>query len=60
MVEDASEAKPSARSNANSFTSYDHDMANAAAKAGIKDCHFIQKIGDQRIGDAAVARYERA
>lgn len=37
------------------FISYGHDMANAAAKAGMEYYDFIQ-----RIVDAAVARYERA
>lgn len=41
--------------NANPFISYGHDMANAAAKAGMEYGDFIQ-----RIVDAAVARYERA
>ena len=41
--------------NANPFISYGHDMANAAAKAGMDYSDFIQ-----RIVDAAVARYERA
>jgi D-alanine-D-alanine ligase len=41
--------------NANPFISYGHDMANAAAKAGMDYCEFIQ-----RIVDAAIARYERA
>jgi D-alanine-D-alanine ligase len=41
--------------NANPFISYGHDMANAAAKAGMEYCDFIQ-----RIVDAAIARYERA
>jgi D-alanine-D-alanine ligase len=41
--------------NANPFISYGHDMANAAAKAGMEYCDFIQ-----RIVDAAMARYERA
>jgi D-alanine-D-alanine ligase len=41
--------------NANPFISYGHDMANAAAKAGLEYCDFIQ-----RIVDAAVARYERS
>jgi D-alanine-D-alanine ligase len=41
--------------NANPFISYGHDMANAAAKAGMEYCAFIQ-----RIVDAAVERYERA
>jgi D-alanine-D-alanine ligase len=41
--------------NANPFISYGHDMANAAAKAGLEYCAFIQ-----RIVDAAVERYERA
>jgi D-alanine-D-alanine ligase len=41
--------------NANPFISYGHDMANAAAKAGMEYSDFIQ-----RIVDAAVARYERA
>jgi D-alanine-D-alanine ligase len=41
--------------NANPFISYGHDMANAAAKAGMKYCEFIQ-----RIVDTAVHRYERA
>jgi D-alanine-D-alanine ligase len=40
--------------NANPFISYGHDMANAAQKAGMKYCDFIQ-----RIVDAAVARYDR-
>jgi len=40
--------------NANPFISYGHDMANAAEKAGMDYCDFIQ-----RIVDAAVARYER-
>jgi hypothetical protein len=43
------------RANANPFISYGHDMANAAAKAGMDYADFIQ-----RIVDAAVARYERA
>jgi D-alanine-D-alanine ligase len=41
--------------NANPFISYGHDMANAAAKAGMEYNDFIQCIVD-----AAVARYERA
>jgi D-alanine-D-alanine ligase len=41
--------------NANPFISYGHDMANAAAKAGMKYGDFIQ-----RIVDAAIARYERS
>jgi D-alanine-D-alanine ligase len=41
--------------NANPFISYGHDMANAAAKAGLEYSDFIQ-----RIVDAAVCRYERA
>jgi D-alanine-D-alanine ligase len=41
--------------NANPFISYGHDMANAAAKAGMDYADFIQ-----RIVDAAVARYERS
>ena len=41
--------------NANPFISYGHDMANAAAKAGMEYYDFIQ-----RIVDAAIARYERA
>jgi D-alanine-D-alanine ligase len=40
--------------NANPFISYGHDMANAAAKAGMEYCDFIQ-----RIVDAAIARYDR-
>jgi D-alanine-D-alanine ligase len=40
--------------NANPFISYGHDMANAAEKAGMDYCDFIQ-----RIVDAAIARYER-
>ena len=40
--------------NANPFISYGHDMANAAAKAGLEYCDFIQ-----RIVDTAVARYAR-
>ena len=39
--------------NANPFISYGHDMANAAAKAGLEYNDFIQ-----RIVDAAMARYE--
>ena len=39
--------------NANPFISYGHDMANAAAKAGMKYGDFIQ-----RIVDTAMARYE--
>jgi hypothetical protein len=39
--------------NANPFISYGHDMANAAAKAGMEYSDFIQ-----RIVDAAMARYE--
>jgi D-alanine-D-alanine ligase len=41
--------------NANPFISYGHDMANAAAKAGMEYADFIQ-----RIVDAAVRRYERS
>jgi D-alanine-D-alanine ligase len=41
--------------NANPFISYGHDMANAAAKAGMEYRDLIQ-----RIVDSAVARYERA
>ena len=41
--------------NANPFISYGHDMANAAAKAGMEYNDFIQ-----RIVDAAKARYDRA
>ncbi|MBA3444467.1 MAG: ATP-grasp domain-containing protein [Gemmatimonadales bacterium] len=41
--------------NANPFISYGHDMANAAAKAGMEYYDFIQ-----RIVDAAIARYDRA
>lgn len=41
--------------NANPFISYGHDMANAAAKAGMDYYDFIQ-----RIVDAAIARYERS
>jgi D-alanine-D-alanine ligase len=41
--------------NANPFISYGHDMANAAAKAGMEYDDFIQ-----RIVDAALARYERS
>jgi hypothetical protein len=41
--------------NANPFISYGHDMANAAAKAGMKYEDFIQ-----RIVDAASSRYEPA
>lgn len=40
--------------NANPFISYGHDMANAAAKAGMEYYDFIQ-----RIVDAAIARYDR-
>jgi D-alanine-D-alanine ligase len=41
--------------NANPFISYGHDMANAAAKAGMQYSDFIQ-----RIVSAAIARYERS
>jgi D-alanine-D-alanine ligase len=41
--------------NANPFISYGHDMANAAAKAGMEYGDFIQ-----RIVETAVARYERS
>ena len=41
--------------NANPFISYGHDMANAAAKAGMEYSDFIQRIVDE-----AIARYERA
>jgi D-alanine-D-alanine ligase len=41
--------------NANPFISYGHDMANAAAKAGMQYGDFIQ-----RIIDAAMARYVRS
>jgi D-alanine-D-alanine ligase len=41
--------------NANPFISYGHDMANAAAKAGMEYYDFIQ-----RIVDAAIARYDRS
>ncbi len=41
--------------NANPFISYGHDMANAAAKAGMEYYDFIQ-----RIVDAAIDRYERS
>ena len=41
--------------NANPFISYGHDMANAAAKAGMEYYDFIE-----RIVDAAKARYDRA
>jgi D-alanine-D-alanine ligase len=41
--------------NANPYISYGHDMANAAAKAGMKYCDFIH-----RIVTSAVERYERA
>jgi D-alanine-D-alanine ligase len=41
--------------NANPFISYGHDMASAAAKAGMEYQDFIQ-----RIVDAAVARYDNA
>ena len=40
--------------NANPFISYGHDMANAAAKAGMEYSAFIQRIVNE-----AVARYER-
>jgi D-alanine-D-alanine ligase len=40
--------------NANPFISYGHDMANAAAKAGLEYCDFIQ-----RIVDTAMGRYAR-
>ena len=41
--------------NANPFISYGHDMANAAAKAGMEYSDFIQRIVDE-----AMARYERS
>jgi D-alanine-D-alanine ligase len=41
--------------NANPFISYGHDMANAAAKAGMEYSAFIQRILDE-----AIARYERS
>ena len=41
--------------NANPFISYGHDMANAAAKAGMEYSDFIQCIVD-----AAIGRYERS
>jgi D-alanine-D-alanine ligase len=41
--------------NANPFISYGHDMANAAAKAGMDYYHFIQRLVDEAVG-----RYERA
>jgi D-alanine-D-alanine ligase len=41
--------------NANPFISYGHDMANAAAKAGMEYREFIQ-----RIVECAIARYERS
>lgn len=41
--------------NANPFISYGHDMANAAAKAGMEYSDFIQ-----RLVDVAIARYERS
>jgi D-alanine-D-alanine ligase len=41
--------------NANPFISYGHDMANAAAKAGLEYRDFIQ-----RIVDTAMGRYARA
>ncbi len=41
--------------NANPFISYGHDMANAAAKAGMEYSVFIQRIIDE-----AIARYERS
>ena len=41
--------------NANPFISYGHDMANAAAKAGMEYSDFIQRIVDE-----AIARYEQA
>jgi D-alanine-D-alanine ligase len=41
--------------NANPFISYGHDMANAAAKAGLEYDAFIQRIVDE-----AIARYERS
>jgi D-alanine-D-alanine ligase len=40
--------------NANPFISYGHDMANAAAKAGMDYYHFIQRVLDE-----AMRRYER-
>jgi D-alanine-D-alanine ligase len=41
--------------NANPFISYGHDMANAAAKAGMEYYDFVQRLVDE-----AVERYERA
>ena len=41
--------------NANPFISYGHDMANAAAKAGMEYYDFVQ-----RLVDVAMARYDRA
>jgi D-alanine-D-alanine ligase len=41
--------------NANPFISYGHDMANAAAKAGMDYSDFIQRIVNE-----AIARYERS
>ena len=41
--------------NANPFISYGHDMANAAAKAGMDYSAFIQRIVDE-----AMARYDRS
>jgi D-alanine-D-alanine ligase len=41
--------------NANPFISYGHDMANAAAKAGLEYQDFIQ-----RIVDTAMERYARS
>lgn len=41
--------------NANPFISYGHDMANAAAKAGLGYYDFVQRLVDE-----AMARHERA
>ena len=41
--------------NANPFISYGHDMANAAEKAGMEYCEFID-----RIVTTALNRYERS
>ncbi len=41
--------------NANPFISYGHDMANAAAKAGMEYYDFVQRLVDE-----AVQRYDRA
>jgi hypothetical protein len=60
MLFDKRKSRPEERNatqlaNANPFTTYGHDMTNAAAKAGMEYADFIQ-----RIVDAALTRDERA